>query len=101
MNDTIAIIQIVISIALVVLILLQQRDSETAGFLGGGGGGGGFYQQRRGLERLFFVSTIVLAVAFAALALASLLYHEPVLPVAPADAADVINMTASSTDVVE
>ncbi len=95
MSQTIAIIQIVIAVALIILILLQQRGSDSSGFLGSGGGGGGdFYQQRRGLERLFFVLTIVLTIAFAGLALTSLLYHE-----SPAAAIDVITETeaASST----
>lgn len=93
--QTISIIQIIIAIALTILILLQQRDTDTAGFLGGGGGGGGgggFYQQRRGMERLFFVLTIILTIAFAALALTSLLYHEtPALTVS--------DVTASSTPI--
>ncbi len=91
--NTIAIIQIVIAVALIALILLQQRDSDLSGFLGGGGGGGGgFYQQRRGLERLFFTLTIILTVAFAALALTSLLYQP-----APIEPAPETTTNASST----
>lgn len=99
MNQTIAIIQIIIAVALIILILLQQRDANISGFLGGGGGGdGGFYQQRRGLERLFFALTIVLTIVFAGLALTSLLYHEAPAPtdLAP-NATSTEPISASST----
>ena len=65
-----AIAQIVVSILLIVLILLQERSSGLSGILGGSEGG--FYQTRRGLEKFIFWSTIVLAIAFAVLALAGL-----------------------------
>lgn len=64
--------QIGVSIVLVILVLLQERSSGLSGFLGGGEGGG-FYQARRGLEKTIFIATIVLIIAFAALALAKLL----------------------------
>lgn len=67
----IPIVQIVISIVLIVLILLQERSSGLSGIFGGEGGG--FYQTRRGLENIIFVSTIVLAVAFAGLAVFQLI----------------------------
>jgi protein translocase SecG subunit len=96
MQDTISIIQIIVSVALIVLILLQQRDSDTAGFLGGGGGGGtGVYQQRRGLDRLFFTLTIILAVVFAGLALTSLLYAPG--PVAPVEAPNATSTPAAAS----
>ena len=64
---TIAIIQIVLSIAIITLILLQERSSGMSGLLGGGDSG--YYQARRGIEKLVFYSTIVLAVVFVALAI--------------------------------
>jgi protein translocase SecG subunit len=63
---TIAIIQIVLSVAIITLILLQERSSGMSGLLGGGDSG--YYQALRGIEKLVFYSTIVLAVAFVALA---------------------------------
>jgi preprotein translocase subunit SecG len=63
---TIAIIQIVLSVVIITLILLQERSSGMSGLLGGSGEG--YYQARRGMEKLIFYSTIVLAVAFVALA---------------------------------
>ena len=67
-----AIAQIVVSVLLIVLILLQERSSGLSGIFGGSEGG--FYQTRRGLEKLVFGSTIVLAIAFAALALLDLVF---------------------------
>ena len=62
----ITILQIFVSVGLVVLILLQERSAGLSGIFGGEGGG--FYQTRRGLERIVFRSTIVLAIVFVLLA---------------------------------
>jgi preprotein translocase subunit SecG len=64
---TIAIIQIVLSVVIITLILLQERTSGMSGLLGGSGEG--YYQARRGMEKIIFYSTIVLAVIFVALAI--------------------------------
>jgi protein translocase SecG subunit len=66
----IAVIQVIISITLVILILLQERSSGLSGLLGGDSVG--YYQARRGLERIIFISTIVLSVVFIALAIVQL-----------------------------
>jgi preprotein translocase subunit SecG len=63
---TIAIIQIILSVVIITLILLQERSSGMSGLLGGSGEG--YYQARRGMEKMIFYSTIVLAVIFVALA---------------------------------
>ena len=67
----ISIIQIAISIILIVLILLQERSSGLSGILGGGETQ--LYQRRRGLEKIIFIATVVLAVVFAGLSLVKLL----------------------------
>lgn len=67
-----SIAQLALSIVLIVLVLLQERSSGLSGAFGGGGEGG-TYQTRRGFERIIFVATIVIAVAFAALSLVTLL----------------------------
>ena len=72
MQQTLQIIQAIIAVTLVILILLQERSAGLSGIFGGDSGGGGFYQTRRGLEKIIFVATIVLAVAFAAIAVAQL-----------------------------
>lgn len=61
--------EITVSIVLIVLILLQQRSADTGGLFGGGGGDGTFYQRRRGLERILFIATIVVAALFIAIAI--------------------------------
>ncbi len=70
---TLAIIQVVIGVVLIILILLQERSGGISGLLGGGDSGN-FYQARRGMERTIFIATIVLAIVFAGLAMAQLLW---------------------------
>ena len=70
MQQTLQIIQAVIAVTVVILILLQERSAGLSGIFGGETGG--FYQARRGFERIIFIATIVLAIAFAALAIAQL-----------------------------
>jgi preprotein translocase subunit SecG len=62
----IAVIQIILSVVIITLILLQERSSGMSGLLGGSGEG--YYQARRGMEKIIFYSTIVLAVVFVVLA---------------------------------
>jgi len=58
----IQIVQMIISLALIVVILLQAKGS---GGLGGiFGGEGGVYRTRRGVEKTLFNVTVGLAVAF-------------------------------------
>jgi protein translocase SecG subunit len=61
-------IQIVLSCILAVAILLQQSGAGVGGALGGGDGGG-LYHTRRGFEKFLFVTTIVVAILFAASAI--------------------------------
>jgi len=65
-----ALAQIIISLILIVLIILQERSGGASGIFGAGEGG--FYQTRRGLEKVMFIATIILVVAFAALSLLNL-----------------------------
>jgi len=63
--------QITVAVLLIIFILLQERTSGLSGVLGGDSEGG-FYQTRRGLEKMIFWGTIVLAIVFAVLALLGL-----------------------------
>ena len=57
----------VIAVFLVALILLQQRGAGLGGAFGGGGGGGsegGIYYKKRGMEKLIFTASIILAILF-------------------------------------
>lgn len=63
---TLNIIEIIISALLVIVVLLQQRGTGLGSAFGGEGG---FYRTRLGIEKVLLVSTIVLAVAFFAIAI--------------------------------
>lgn len=63
----VAVVQIILSALIITLILLQERSSGMSGLMGGSGEG--YYQARRGMEKLVFYATIVLSVAFVALAI--------------------------------
>jgi preprotein translocase subunit SecG len=67
-----AIVQIIVAIAIIVLILLQERSAGITGLLGGEGGSG-VYQTRRGMEKVIFRATIVLSVVFVVLAVYQLI----------------------------
>lgn len=64
------ILQIILSVLLVVIIIFQSRG-------GGGslvfGGGGESYRSKRGLEKILFYGTIVLAAFFALISILSLI----------------------------
>ncbi len=66
MNAILPIIQIVISALLVAAILLQQRGTGLSATFGGEGN---IYRTKRGLEKIIFTATIVLAIIFFGLAL--------------------------------
>ncbi len=59
MSDALALVQIFLAIFLAVLILLQGRG---AGLSSSFGGMGRTFQTRRGIEKVFFYTTIVLSV---------------------------------------
>lgn len=74
MGSIIAIAEMSVALLLIVAVLLQERSSGSSGLWGGASGDGGFYQVRRGLEKVVFVMTVVLVVAFIALALFDLVF---------------------------
>ncbi len=67
----IPILQVIVAVVLIILIILQERSAGLSTFFGGEGG---FYQTRRGVEKIIFISTIVLAIVFVALAVIELIY---------------------------
>ena len=69
MRIFLTIFQIIISILLVGAILLQQRGTGLSATFGGEGN---VYRTKRGLEKIIFVATIVLAFLFFAAALANI-----------------------------
>lgn len=64
------ILQILIAIALIVVIILQAKGT---GLGAAWGGGGELYHSKRGVEKVLFTSTIVLAVIFVVLSMISAL----------------------------
>ena len=63
-QKTLSIIQIIIALLLMISILLQQRGSEMGSLFGGGGGGDNVYRAKRGVEKILFRATIILAALF-------------------------------------
>jgi preprotein translocase subunit SecG len=61
MDHILKIFQIILAILLVMVILLQQRGSGLGTAFGGDGN---VYRSRRGIEKLLFYATIVIAVLF-------------------------------------
>lgn len=66
MDNYIQIAQLVVSVLLVISILLQNRGSGLGGIFGGEGN---IYRTKRGVEKVLFIGSIILAVAFFGLAL--------------------------------
>jgi preprotein translocase subunit SecG len=58
------IVQIIVSIALIVVILVQSKGAGGLGGLFGGGDSSGVYKTRRGVERTLFQVTIGLGIIF-------------------------------------
>ena len=67
---TLAVLQVIVAVAIIVLILLQERSSGLSAIFGGEGS---VYQTRRGLEKVVLWATIILSVVFVALATAQLI----------------------------
>ena len=57
-------LQVVLSIILIISILLQKSAAGAGGALGGTDGGG-MHHTKRGLEKVLFYITIVVAILFA------------------------------------
>jgi len=65
-------IQIILSILLIAGILIQRSEAGLGSAFGGDGMSAGQYT-RRGLERIIFIGTIVIAILFAVFAFISIL----------------------------
>ncbi|HQF57273.1 MAG TPA: preprotein translocase subunit SecG [Candidatus Magasanikbacteria bacterium] len=71
MDKVFTIIQLVLAIFLIVAVLLQQRGSGLGSAFGGGGS---VYSTRRGMDKILFQITIVIAILFFVAAILNLLY---------------------------
>lgn len=63
------IVELVLAVLLTAAVLIQQRGSGLGEAFGGGGG---VYNTRRGVDKILFQATIVIAVLFFAVAILSL-----------------------------
>jgi preprotein translocase subunit SecG len=70
LSTALQIAQIVLAVALILVVVLQMRGSNVPGVFGGGDSASVF-STRRGLERTLFQATIVLAVIFVLVSIAS------------------------------
>ena len=68
MSTSLGIVQIIISVALIAAILLQSKGSGLGSVFGGDGS---VFRTRRGAEKGLFQLTIILAVAFGLISIAS------------------------------
>lgn len=69
-STALQIAQIVLAVNLILVVVLQMRGSNVPGVFGGGDSASVF-STRRGLERTLFQATIVLAVIFVLVSIAS------------------------------
>lgn len=61
MRNFVIYLQIIAGILMIITILLQQRGTGLSGVFGGGGD---VFRTKRGLEKILFWATIVLAAVF-------------------------------------
>lgn len=73
MKSVLPYIQIILSAVMVVLILLQQTGAQVGGAFGGSDNLSSAYHTRRGLEKVLFISTVIIAILFALSALINLI----------------------------
>ena len=64
LGNALQIVQIILSVAMVVVIILQARGLGLGSLFGGGDTGMGITKTRRGLERTLFQITIILGALF-------------------------------------
>lgn len=65
--------QIIISILLIIVILLQNRGTALGGVFGGSSS---VFLTKRGIEKKLFIFTIILAILFFAVSLASVFLNK-------------------------
>ena len=70
MNTVFLIIQIIVSVLLVTFILIQAKGT---GLGSAWGGSGEFYRSKRGVEKIFFTTTIIIAAIFLVISIANAL----------------------------
>ncbi len=64
--------QLIIAVLLIATILMQNRGTGLSGVFGGSSG---VYRTKRGVEKMLFTTTVVLAVLFFALSISRLIVN--------------------------
>jgi len=64
------VMQIITAILLIVVILLQQRGAGLSGIFGGSND---VFRTKRGLEKILFIATIIIAIIFFLISLAGVI----------------------------
>jgi len=67
-------IQIILSALLMAAILLQRTGAQVGGAFGGSDNFSSAFHTRRGMEKILFTTTIIIAILFAISALINLIY---------------------------
>ncbi len=73
MTESLAYVQIVLSVLLIGGVLLQRSEAGLGSGFGGGDGFSSGHHTKRGAERAIFIATIIIAVLFAATSFSLLL----------------------------
>lgn len=68
MKQVLQVTHIIVSLGLITLILLQTKGAGLTTILGGGGE---IFRTKRGMEKIIFILTIILAILFALTSLAN------------------------------
>lgn len=63
--------QIVLAVVLIIAILLQQKGGGLSGVFGGSGN---IYSTKRGIDKILFYTTVVVAILFFGLSFARLIF---------------------------
>ena len=74
LNVFLSIAQIILAVALIAAVLIQSKGEELGGVFGGAQS---VYQTRRGVDKLLFTITVLLAIAFFALAIVNVVASAP------------------------
>ncbi len=71
MEKVLTVIQLLSAILLIITILMQQRGTGLSGLFGGSGD---IYRAKRGMEKVLFIATIILAIIFLGSGIAILVF---------------------------
>jgi preprotein translocase subunit SecG len=74
LNVFLGIAQVILAIGLIAAVLIQSKGEELGGVFGGGQS---VYQTRRGVDKLLFTITVLMAIVFFGLAVVNVVVSAP------------------------